>query len=116
MGRCCRRQDRRNDRQHLSRRLDAAASVFLTYPAGSVAQFLRPWWNHGNSHARNGDGVTFAQAVKAEFPAVPIILVSGQAEPHPEFGFIRKPFQPSALLNAVREVVAGNLTTVPADC
>ena len=52
MGRCCRRQDRRNDRQHLSRRLDAAASVFLTYPAGSVAQFLRPWWNHGNSHAR----------------------------------------------------------------
>lgn len=67
-------------------------------------------------HMPNGDGVAFAQAVKAAFPAVPIILVSGQAEPHPEFGFIRKPFLPSVLLKTVREVVADSLRTVPADC
>lgn len=64
----------------------------------------------------NGDGVAFAQAVKASFPAVPIILVSGQAEPNPEFGFVRKPFLPSALLSAVRELVGDSLITVPADC
>ena len=64
----------------------------------------------------NGDGVTFAQAVKAAFPAVAIILVSGEAAPNLEFGFIRKPFQPSALLKAVRELVADNLRTVPSDC
>jgi two-component system cell cycle sensor histidine kinase/response regulator CckA len=67
-------------------------------------------------HMPNGDGVAFAQAVKAAFPTVPIILVSGQAEPHPEFGFIRKPFLPSVLLKTVREVVADSLRTVPADC
>ena len=64
----------------------------------------------------NGDGVAFAQAVKASFPLVPIILVSGQAEPNLEFGFIQKPFLPGALLNAVRQLVSNNLVTVPADC
>ena len=64
----------------------------------------------------NVDGVAFAQAVKASFPAVPIILVSGRAEPNPEFGFIQKPFLPSTLLNAVRQLVSDNLITVPADC
>jgi len=63
-------------------------------------------------HMPNGDGVAFAQAVKAAFPAVPIILVSGQAEPHPEFGFIRKPFLPSTLLNTVREAVAVSSTLI----
>ena len=97
---------------------------FQTVEAGDGAHGLRIVQELGDEvalivsdiHMPNGDGVTFAQSVKAEFPAVPIILVSGQAERHPEFGFVRKPFQPSALLNAVREVVAGNLTTVPADC
>ena len=56
----------------------------------------------------NGDGVTFAHAVKAAFPALPIILVSGGAEPSPEFGFIRKPFQPGTLVKAVRELVAAD--------
>jgi CheY-like chemotaxis protein len=56
----------------------------------------------------NGDGVTFAHAVKAAFPALPIILVSGGAEPSPEFGFIRKPFLPGTLLKAVRELVAAD--------
>src|ERR1700758_5322235 len=55
-----------------------------------------------------GDGVTFAHAVKAAFPTLPIILVSGGAEPSPGFGFIRKPFQPSTLMKAVREVVAAD--------
>ena len=63
----------------------------------------------------NGDGVAFAHAVKATFPAVPIILVSGGAEPSPEFGFIRKPFQPGTLVKAVRELgVADDLRTLPA--
>src|ERR1700756_4160639 len=62
----------------------------------------------------NGDGVTFAHAVKAEFPALPIILISGGAEPSPEFGFVRKPFQPGTLMKAVREVVAADdLRAVP---
>jgi CheY-like chemotaxis protein len=55
-----------------------------------------------------GDGVTFAHAVKAAFPAVPIILISGGAEPSPEFGFIRKPFQPSTLMRAVRALGVGD--------
>jgi CheY-like chemotaxis protein len=55
----------------------------------------------------NGDGLTFARAVKRAFPAVPIILVSGCSEPSAEFDFfLRKPFPPSALLEAVRSLVA----------
>ena len=57
----------------------------------------------------NAGGVAFARAVKAAFPAVPIILISGSAESDPEFSFIRKPFPPGALRNAVRGLVAGNL-------
>lgn len=53
----------------------------------------------------NGDGLTFARAVKQSFPAVPVILISGCAEPDGEFdGFIRKPFPPHALVQAVRNV------------
>ena len=97
---------------------------FQTVEAGDGAHGLRIVQELGDEvalivsdiHMPNGDGVAFAQAVKAAFPAVPIILVSGQAEPHPEFGFIRKPFLPSALLNAVREIVADNSRTVPANC
>ena len=63
-------------------------------------------------HMPNGDGVTFAHAVKAAFPAVPIILVSGCAEPDPEFSFLRKPLPPSALLNAIRSLVSDELMAV----
>jgi CheY-like chemotaxis protein len=98
---------------------------FQTVEAGDGAHGLRIVQELGDEvalivsdiHMPNGDGVAFAQAVKAEFPAVPIILVSGQAEqPHREFGFVRKPFQPSALLEAVRELMADSLSTVPSDC
>ncbi len=63
----------------------------------------------------NCDGVTFAHAVKAAFPAVPMILVSGCAQPNPEFDFIRKPVQPSALLQTVRKLMADDLRAVPAE-
>jgi two-component system cell cycle sensor histidine kinase/response regulator CckA len=97
---------------------------FETFEAGDGAHALRIVQELGEDvalivsdiHMPNGDGVAFAKAVSATFPAVPIILISGQAEPHPEFGFIRKPFLPSTLLNTVREAVAANSTTVPADC
>lgn len=97
---------------------------FQTVEAGDGAHGLRIVQELGDEvalivsdiHMPNGGGVAFAQAVKAEFPAMPIILVSGQAEPHPEFGFVRKPFLPSTLLSAVREVVGDSLRTVPADC
>src|ERR1017187_3917404 len=86
---------------------------FQTVEAGDGAHGLRIVQELGDEVALivsdinmpNGDGVAFARSVKAQFPAVPIILVSGQAEPHPQFGFIRKPFLPSVLLNAVREIV-----------
>jgi CheY-like chemotaxis protein len=64
----------------------------------------------------NGNGVTFARAVSAAFPSVPIILVSGCGKPVPEFRFLRKPFQPSALLETVRKLVADTPRTTPTEC
>jgi CheY-like chemotaxis protein len=97
---------------------------FETVEAGDGAHGLRIVQELGaevalivtDIHMPNGDGVTFAQTVKAAFPTVPIILVSGCAEPVPEFRFLRKPFQPSALLETVRKLVVDNSTTVPAEC
>lgn len=54
-----------------------------------------------------GDGITFACAVRESFPLLPIILVSGYAEPpwkrYPStsFVFVPKPFLPATLLSAV---------------
>ena len=54
-----------------------------------------------------GDGVTFVCSVRESFPKLPIILISGYAEPerqeHPStsFEFLQKPFFPPALLRAV---------------
>jgi CheY-like chemotaxis protein len=55
-----------------------------------------------------GDGLSFARTVAKEFPGVGIILVSGyivSGEALP-FEFVEKPFSPTALLRAVRKVVA----------
>jgi len=56
----------------------------------------------------NGDGLTFAQAVKDSFPDTPVVLVSGYAEADGGFEFVEKPFSPSALLKAVRNVLGRN--------
>jgi CheY-like chemotaxis protein len=54
-----------------------------------------------------GDGITLACSVRDSFPLLPIILVSGYAEPpwkrYPSaaFVFVPKPFLPATLLAAV---------------
>ena len=56
------------------------------------------------------DGIQLANLVRAEFPKIPIILVSGYVdvalENQPWVEFIPKPFLLSALLNIVRKMVA----------
>jgi DNA-binding NtrC family response regulator len=54
----------------------------------------------------NGDGLSLAHAVEKSFPAVPVILVSGNAEPDGGFEFVQKPFLPGTLMKAVRRVFA----------
>jgi DNA-binding NtrC family response regulator len=56
-------------------------------------------------HMPNGDGLVFAHAVKASFPGMPIVMMSGCAEPDPGFAFLQKPFLPGALLETVRRLV-----------
>jgi CheY-like chemotaxis protein len=58
-----------------------------------------------------GDGLTFAEAVKKAFPSVPIILVSGDTKPDSTFVFIEKPFASTTLAAAVNRLVPpiGNL-------
>jgi CheY-like chemotaxis protein len=57
------------------------------------------------------DGITLACSVSEEFPALPIVLVSGYAEmeraKHPElkFEFVQKPFLPATLLSVVKAVM-----------
>ena len=54
------------------------------------------------------DGLALAWSVRAEFPAIPIILVSGYAAtehvPHAAYEFLQKPFLPAALLALVKRV------------
>ena len=56
------------------------------------------------------DGIQLANLVRAEFPKIPIILISGYTdvalENQPWVEFIPKPFLLSALLNIVRKMVA----------
>jgi DNA-binding NtrC family response regulator len=56
------------------------------------------------------DGLQLANLVRAEFPKIPIILISGYTdvalENQPWVEFIPKPFLLSALLNIVRKMVA----------
>lgn len=54
----------------------------------------------------NGDGLTFAGTVRESFSTLPIILMSGFVEPErlhvtTSFEFLQKPFQPTALLQAI---------------
>jgi two-component system, response regulator PdtaR len=59
----------------------------------------------------NGDGLSFAQAVRNSFPAVPVILVSGNAKPDTCFEFVKKPFLPATLVNVVRRLFASKAGT-----
>jgi CheY-like chemotaxis protein len=62
------------------------------------------------------DGITFAYLVRAEFPAIPFILVSGYAEieeaklPNSGFEFVQLPFHPATLLSAVNKVMGSKRT------
>lgn len=55
----------------------------------------------------DGDGITFACAVREIFPTLPIVFISGYAEverqQHPSgaFEFVQKPFLPGTLLEAM---------------
>lgn len=53
----------------------------------------------------NGDGLSLARAVREAFPAVPVILVSGEVKPGAGFEFVKKPFLPGALMSVVRKLV-----------
>jgi CheY-like chemotaxis protein len=59
----------------------------------------------------NGDGLSFAHAVKNLFPAVPVILVSGDAKPDAGFEFVQKPFLPATLMKAVRKLFKPKAST-----
>ena len=63
------------------------------------------------------DGIQLANLVRAEFPKIPIILVSGYVdaalENQPGVEFIAKPFLPSTLLNIVWKMVAKARTATP---
>jgi DNA-binding response OmpR family regulator len=64
----------------------------------------------------NGDGLSLARAVGVSHPAVPIILVSGNA--HSEvsgFEFVQKPFSENVLLKAVRNVLGRKSRTACSD-
>jgi len=53
----------------------------------------------------NGDGLSLAHAVRAAYPKVPIVLVSGYVEGDCPFEAVGKPFRPSALMDAVQRVL-----------
>jgi CheY-like chemotaxis protein len=54
----------------------------------------------------NGDGLSFANAVRKSFPSVPIVLLSGRTKPDTVFEFVEKPFTAEALAQVVRKLVA----------
>jgi len=53
----------------------------------------------------NGDGLSLARAVGESFPAVPVILVSGNVKADDGFEFLKKPFLPDELVSVVRKLV-----------
>jgi two-component system, cell cycle sensor histidine kinase and response regulator CckA len=55
------------------------------------------------------DGVAFARVVRKHLPCVPVLLISGLGAGETRessFSFLGKPFGPSALIHAVRELLA----------
>ncbi len=60
------------------------------------------------------DGFDLAYAVRNEFPAIPVVLVSGFADSgaakqgRADFPFLSKPFTPQELLTAVNRVAPGS--------
>ncbi len=56
------------------------------------------------------DGVDLCKQVKQEFPSVPVLLISGNAE-FCEWGagdaFLRKPFRPATLLDVIQDLCKG---------
>jgi CheY-like chemotaxis protein len=58
------------------------------------------------------DGLTLAYLVRADFPSIPVLLVSGYAEtervkvPEGTFEFLQKPFLPATFLRTVKKVMS----------
>jgi CheY-like chemotaxis protein len=50
------------------------------------------------------DGISFARAVRASYPCVPVILVSGRIDPNVEFEFVEKPFSRAIMVSAIHRV------------
>jgi len=62
------------------------------------------------------DGVALARAVRKEFPAIPILLMTGYAETPPtEFRLIEKPFTATAFLNNIRSALRDETRTASSD-
>jgi len=65
------------------------------------------------------DGIALACTVRAEFPAIPIILVSGYAAsehgPSAAYEFLQKPFFPATLLALVNKALAKKTGTPSAE-
>ena len=59
----------------------------------------------------NGDGLSLAQAIMRSFPAVTVILVSGNAKPDADFEFVKKPFLPATLVSVVRRLFPDRVST-----
>jgi two-component system, cell cycle sensor histidine kinase and response regulator CckA len=59
----------------------------------------------------NGDGLSFAHAVKKSFPTLPVILLSGNASPGGGFEFVKKPFLPATLVRAVKKLFKPKTST-----
>jgi len=54
----------------------------------------------------NGGGLAFAAAVRKQYPAIPILLMSGYVDGITDFAFLPKPFTWTELASAVERVVA----------
>jgi two-component system, cell cycle response regulator CpdR len=51
------------------------------------------------------DGITLANAVRAAFPSVAILLMSGYPRADADFPFLEKPFSWAVMRNVVRQVL-----------
>jgi CheY-like chemotaxis protein len=65
------------------------------------------------------DGVALARAVAELFPAMPVLFISGWAEPvdapewrNPRYAFLRKPFLPKVLINLIEELIGRSASNV----